>query len=277
MESLGPWPTSACISAGHWNARRESWSAPGTMPASICRQASGLKARLRKAASSWRFQPAPMMTRSIMCGVSKMTPLTLISFKLCPYVQRAAIVLAEKNVPFERVDIDLANKPDWFLKLSPLGKVPVLVVDRGGEQTTLFESAVIAEYLDETLEPRLHPADPLEKARHRAWIEFASATLADIYGLYAGDESAHRARLQSLEDKFARLETILDEGPYFAGDRFDLVDAAFAPAFRYFDTFDRLLGRDLFANKPRLAAWRKALAERPSVIGAVARDYPEAL
>jgi glutathione S-transferase len=206
-----------------------------------------------------------------------MTKFKLISFKLCPYVQRAAIVLAEKGVPFKRVDIDLANKPDWFLKLSPLGKVPVLVVEQDGREEVLFESAVIAEYLDETLEPRLHPADPLEKARYRAWIEFASATLADVYGLYTGDEAAHRARLDALEDKFARLETILGEGPYFAGPKFGLVDAAFAPAFRYFDTFDRILDRDLFANKPKLAEWRRALAERPSVIGAVAPDYPEEL
>ena len=59
-----------------------------------------------------------------------------ISHKLCPYVQRAVIALNEKGVPFERIDIDLANKPDWFLKISPLGKVPVLLVDdrrrRGG-------------------------------------------------------------------------------------------------------------------------------------------------
>lgn len=206
-----------------------------------------------------------------------MTRFRLISFKLCPYVQRAAIVLAEKGVPFERVDIDLANKPNWFLKLSPLGKVPVLVVEQDGREEVLFESAVIAEYLDETLEPRLHPSDPLEKARHRAWIEFASATLADIYGLYTGDEATYRAKLQALEAKFARLETILAEGPYFAGQKFSLVDAAFAPAFRYFDTFDQLLGKDLFAGKPKLAVWRKALAERASVTGAVAADYPEEL
>ena len=115
----------------------------------------------------------------------------LISFALCPYVQRAAIVLAEKGVPFERVNIDLANKPDWFLKLSPLGKVPVLVVEQDGRERVLFESAVIAEYLDETIAPQLHPADPIEKAQHRAWIEFASALLADIHGYYtAADEQA---------------------------------------------------------------------------------------
>ena len=206
-----------------------------------------------------------------------MTRFKLISFKLCPYVQRAAIVLAEKGVPFERVDIDLSNKPDWFVKLSPLGKVPVLVVDRDGEETALFESAVIAEYLDETVEPRLHPADPLEKARDRAWIEFASATLADIYGLYTGDEATFAAKLEAIRGKFDRLEAIFGDGPYFAGERFSLVDAAFAPAFRYFDTFDRILIESPFDAREKLKRWRKALAERSSVRGAVAADYAEEL
>ena len=206
-----------------------------------------------------------------------MTRFKLISFKLCPYVQRAAIVLLEKKVPFERVDIDLDDKPGWFLELSPLGKVPVLVVEKDGKEQVLFESSVIAEYLDETLEPRLHPADPLEKARHRAWIEFASATLADIYGLYAGDEAQFAAKIGAIETKFERLETILGDGPYFAGESFSLVDAAFATAFRYFDTFDRILGESPFDSKPKLASWRKALAERPSVVDAVAADYGEAL
>jgi glutathione S-transferase len=202
----------------------------------------------------------------------------LISFKLCPYVQRAAIVLAEKGVPFERIDIDLANKPDWFLKLSPLGKVPVLVVTQdGGREEVLFESAVIAEYLDEVLAPRLHPADPLTKARHRAWIEFASATLADIAGFYAGDAAAFAAKRDALAEKFARLEAELGDGPWFGGESFGLVDAAFAPVFRYFDLFDRVVEHGILAGKPKLAAWRAALAARPSVAGAVAADYPEAL
>ncbi|WP_395612044.1 glutathione S-transferase family protein [Allosphingosinicella sp.] len=207
-----------------------------------------------------------------------MTTFKLISFKLCPYVQRAAIVLAEKGVPFERVDIDLANKPDWFLKLSPLGKVPVLVVtEDDGREEVLFESAVIAEYLDEVLAPRLHPADPLTKARHRAWIEFASATLADIAGFYAGDAATFEAKRIALAEKFARLEAELGDGPWFGGERFGLVDAAFAPVFRYFDLFDRVADHGVLTGKPKLAAWRAALAARPSVAGAVAADYPEAL
>jgi glutathione S-transferase len=202
----------------------------------------------------------------------------LISFPLCPYVQRAAIALAEKGVPFERVDIDLANKPDWFLKLSPLGKVPVLVVtlDDGSEEV-LFESQVIAEYLDETIEPRLHPSDPLVRARHRAWAEFASATLADLVGFYGGDHATYRAKLQALDSKFRRLESELGDGPFFAGDRFSLVDAAFAPVFRYFRLFDEIVEHGLFAGRPRLQAWRAALADRPSVRGAAPADYVERL
>ena len=113
--------------------------------------------------------------------------LKLISHVLCPYVQRAVIALTEKGVPFERIDIDLAHKPDWFLALSPLGKTPVLVTDEG----PIFESAVICEYLDETVGASLHPAAPYARARHRAWIEFASATLNAIWSYYtARDEAA---------------------------------------------------------------------------------------
>ena len=203
----------------------------------------------------------------------------LISFPLCPYVQRAAILLAEKGVPFDRVNIDLAAKPDWFLKLSPLGKVPVLVVaEENGDEQVLFESAVIAEYLDQTCPPQLHPSDPLEKARHRAWIEFASATLADLYGYYtAPDQGAFVEKEKALAAKFQRLEEQLGAGPYFAGGRFSLVDAAFAPAFRYFDFFDRITAGGLFEGKPKLTAWRAALAERSSVRGAVAPSYLEDL
>ena len=86
--------------------------------------------------------------------------LKLISHKLCPYVQRAVIALTEKGVPFERIDIDLANKPDWFLKISPLGKTPVLVV---GDHA-IFESAVILEYLEET---QGHPLASCRRARAR--------------------------------------------------------------------------------------------------------------
>ena len=206
--------------------------------------------------------------------------LTLISHHLCPYVQRAAIALAEKGVPFERRYVDLAAKPDWFLAISPLGKVPLLIVSQDdGTQAVLFESAVICEYLEET-QPgaALHPADPLARARHRGWIEFGSSILSDLWGFEtAKDAEAYEAKRKALTDKFARVEAELGEGPFFAGASFSLVDAVFAPIFRYFDVFDTIAPTGVFDRYPRVTAWRNALAKRQSVREAVTDDYPERL
>ncbi|MBI5319391.1 glutathione S-transferase family protein [Bradyrhizobium sp.] len=201
-------------------------------------------------------------------------PLKLISHKLCPYVQRAVIALTEKGVPFERIDIDLASKPDWFLKISPLGKTPVLVV---GDKA-IFESAVILEYLEETQGSPLHPADALERAEHRGWIEFGSAVLNDIAGFYAAkDEATFKAKAAQLEEKLARLEARVAAAPWFDGEKFSLVDAVFGPVFRYFDVFDAIGDFGILAGKQKLAQWRRNLAARPSVRGAVSADYPALL
>lgn len=200
--------------------------------------------------------------------------LTLISHKLCPYVQRAVIALTEKGAAYERIDIDLAAKPDWFLAVSPLGKTPVLLAD----EQPVFESAVICEYLDDTLVPRMHPADPLARARHRGWIEFASATLNAIWTFYtAKDDAAYDAAARALQERFSQVERVLGEGPYFSGTQFGLVDAAFAPAFRYFDVFDPVSGVDMFADAPKTRAWRQVLAQRRSVQEAVVENYPALL
>src|SRR5436305_10025305 len=151
-----------------------------------------------------------------------MTPrLRLISHKLCPYVQRAVIALTEKGVAFERIDIDLAHKPDWFLAVSPLGKTPVLLVG----DVPIFESAVILEYLEETQPKPLHPAGSLVRAEHRGWIEFGSAVLSDIAGFYAApDEATFKAKTAQLEARFARMEARVAESPWFGGGEFSLVD-----------------------------------------------------
>ena len=196
--------------------------------------------------------------------------LTLISHHLCPYVQRVAIALSEKEVPFEKVYIDLANKPDWFNMISPLGKTPVLKV----ADTAIFESAVILEYLEETQPNRLYSDDPLLRARHRSWIEFGSSVLSDIGGLYsAADKNAFDVVSKKLTEKFMRLESQLTMEPFFSGSGFSLVDVAFGPVFRYFGVFDRIGDFGILSNKPKIAAWRKALADRHSIQNAVTDDY----
>src|SRR6202043_2742591 len=93
----------------------------------------------------------------------------LVSFKTCPWVQRSAIILREKNTPFEFRHIEPDNRPDWFLAISPHKKVPALVVD---DKLSLFESNAINEYLDETITPQLHPKDPIQRAINRAWTDY---------------------------------------------------------------------------------------------------------
>lgn len=206
--------------------------------------------------------------------------LTLVSHHLCPYVQRAAIVLAEKDVRFERRYIDLAHKPDWFHAISPLGKVPLLLVRRDGNDTAaIFESAVICEYLEETqMGVRLHPSDPLERARHRGWIEFGSSILADLWGFEtATDANSYEAKRKILAEKFGRVEKALTAGRFFAGRHFSMVDAVYAPIFRYFDVFDTITDTQVFAQTPKVQAWRAALGERPSVVSAVTADYADRL
>ena len=202
-------------------------------------------------------------------------PLVLVSHALCPYVQRAAIVLAEKGVPFERRDIDLAHKPDWLLKVSPLGKTPVLLV---GDEA-IFESAVICEYLEETALPRLHPADALTRARHRSWMEFGSALLTSIGGFYnAADETALMVRAAEIRARLVQIEAALDEEePLFAGEAFTIVDAVFGPTFRYFDVFDTIGEFGFWGGLQKVRCWRHALAKRTSVAQAVRPDYPELL
>ena len=196
--------------------------------------------------------------------------LVLVSHALCPYVQRAAIVLAEKGVPFERRDVDLANKPDWFLKVSPLGKTPVLLV---GDEA-IFESAVICEYLEETALPRLHPANALQRARHRSWMEFGSALLNLIGAFYsAADEPALLARAAEIRARLVQMEFALGEGPYFGGESFSIVDAVFGPVFRYFDAFDAIGEFSFWNDLPKLQRWRHALAARPSMVEAMCPDY----
>lgn len=205
--------------------------------------------------------------------------LTLISHTLCPYVQRAVIALNEKGVPFERIDIDLADKPDWFLKISPLGKVPVLRVEAEDGEVALFESNVICEYIEDTQGgARLHPQDPLQRAQHRAWMEFGSTILSELWGLETtGDPAVFETKRKAIAAKFAQVEKTLGAGPFFAGKDFSLVDAVFAPIFRYFDVFDQLIDLSVFPDTPKVRGWRKQLAQRPSVRTAVSADYPQLL
>ncbi|NEJ70237.1 glutathione S-transferase family protein [Rhizobium phaseoli] len=206
------------------------------------------------------------------------TRLTLISHPLCPFVQRAAIVLLEKGVPFDRINVDLADKPDWFLALSPSGKVPLLKMERADDRDAiLFESMVICEYLEETRGGgKLYSEDALSRAQQRAWIEYGTATQAEAWQfLNAKDRTTADAKRAAFRGKLQRLEAVIAAEPYFSGIAFSMVDAVYAPLFRYFDIVDAAVSQSIFEDLPRVTAWRAALAGRQSVVAAVGGDYAE--
>src|SRR3990172_7245899 len=191
----------------------------------------------------------------------------LCSFKTCPWVQRAAIVLRAKKVPYDINYIDRNNRPDWFLAVSPHSKVPVLMID--GKEA-LFESNAIAEYLDETAAPRMHPADPIARARNRAWTDYVTTFASAISDTaYADSEEEFTARAAKIAGPFGKLEEALakrgNAGPYFNGPKFSLVDAAYAPFLQRYTFMDRLRPLGIIGKFPHLAAWRDALLAAPAV------------
>ncbi|MBJ6611747.1 MAG: glutathione S-transferase family protein [Candidatus Thiothrix moscowensis] len=196
--------------------------------------------------------------------------LELVSFKICPFVQRSVIALNLKGVEYSLTHINPHDAPDWFKAISPLGKVPVLLVDG----KPLFESAVILEYLDEVYPPSLHPADPLEKAQHRAWIEFCSDLIGRQFRMVtAKDETAFNEAYASLQQGLQRLESVVDAtGPFFAGSELKLVDTVYAPLFMRLSLARLLAGLELDLST-RLQAWSDALLGMDAVKTSVVEDF----
>ncbi|HTD90498.1 MAG TPA: glutathione S-transferase family protein [Burkholderiales bacterium] len=191
----------------------------------------------------------------------------LCSFKTCPWVQRAAIVLRAKNIDYDITYIDRNNRPDWFLKISPHSKVPVL---RIGENDALFESNAIAEYLDETAAPQLHPADPLARARNRAWTDYVSTFASAISTTaYSDSEEEFTKKSAKIAEVFGKLDEALakrgNSGPYFNGPKLSLVDAAYAPFLQRYTFMDHLRTLGIIQKFPHLKAWRDALLAATAV------------
>jgi glutathione S-transferase len=195
--------------------------------------------------------------------------LELMSHALCPFVHRAAIMLREKGIPFDRRVVDLRNKPDWLLAISPRGKVPVLVADG----VALFESAAICEFLDETHPPRLIPAEPFERARQRAWVEVANDLLMAQFKAFTAADPVEAVKTRAAVDAILVLfEEAITTG-LISETAFGLIHVAVAPALHRFVVAVDHLGVDLLGRTPKLAALSRRLADRPSVAETVPADF----
>lgn len=170
----------------------------------------------------------------------------------CPYAARARIVLAEKGIAYDAVEIDLDDRPAWIFEKNTTGRVPVYEEDEG---LVLPESEVIMEYLEERYpEPPLWPPDPAERALGRLWLQRFDDRLGDAY--YAARRGDGR---EQLDARLADLEHALEAQPYLSGREFGLADIGYVPwILRGLERFGLELG-------PATAAWLERCSERPGV------------
>lgn len=197
----------------------------------------------------------------------------LISFKLCPFVQKAVIVLNQKQIDYDIEYIDLADPPGWFLEISPFGKVPVLKMD----DDIIFESSVINEFLEEAFPNKLHPDDLIHKAKNRSWIEFSSPCMAASFNLsIAESKQVFEETLDDLNKRFDQLEVILENRPYFNGDCFSLVDASYAPLFHRLHCMNELHSAMFQPDRhPRINRWKDQLLKEDSVVNSTVSNFTE--
>ena len=189
-------------------------------------------------------------------------------------MQRSVITLNHLGVPYDIEYIDLSNKPDWFLEISPLGKVPVVQVN-GGE--SIFESAVINEFVSEINPPVLHPTDMVQKARNRAWIEYGSGMLGTNYQLRnAKTEEDFNVIKAKLMDQISKVEAqIADDGPFFNGEEFSLIDSSYGPFFKQLDLVNQVFDTGVFENAPKMKRWSDALLSMDAVKKSVVEDFDD--
>lgn len=198
----------------------------------------------------------------------------IVSFKICPFVQRVTALLEAKDIDYDIEYISLKDKPQWFLDISPNGQVPVLITD-GGQ--ALFESDAIVEYIEEAYPP-LQPDISLEtKATNRAWSYLASKNyLVQCSAQRSPDCSALKKRSGKLEAAFDRVEKQLGETRYFGGHTIGMVDIAWLPLLHRADIVRRHSGHDFLGERPRLKAWQETLLKDGLAEKSVAPDFKEA-
>jgi glutathione S-transferase len=188
--------------------------------------------------------------------------LELISFKLCPFAQRAIILLNTQNIDFEVTYINPMDPPDWFKEISPTGQVPLLKVD----DQVVFESSVITEFINDISATSIHPEEVVQKANNRSWIAFSSTMFDDMFSLVTGDEDKFNTAKTALFGKLTKLEAVKSQDIFFNGDTFNMIDAALAPIFMRLAWINEFTDNALsIAEFNKLSAWSDAILALPEV------------
>ena len=204
-----------------------------------------------------------------------MSAIKLVTSKLSPFGHRVEMCLIEKKISYEKVDVDLADKPDWFIQDSPLGKAPIIY----GNGRPLFESIAICEYLEESfLDNPLHSKDIYTRAWHRGWMEFSNGLISAIFGIaFASDQKTLDEKIDEARKKITNLEKYLISEPFFGGQQFSLVDVCFANAFTPAMVIRANYGVEIFDEGSKTDKYIQKLMERESFDKVIPSDYDRVL
>jgi len=202
-----------------------------------------------------------------------MSSLNLLTVAFSPYGQRVETLLLEKNISYNKEQIDLGNKPNWFSDISPLGKIPVLLVD----DKPLFESLAILEYIEATYtENILHPKNQFVLAWHRGWMEFSNTLLSLTFGLVFADNAQTISQKQEeLKNKLALFAKQLKQQPYFNGDFFSILDITMASAMQPLLFLSENFNLNLFENLDNLLQYANNVVSRPNFIKSLPDNYSQ--
>ncbi len=195
----------------------------------------------------------------------------IVSFKICPFVQRVTALLEAKGVEYDLEFISLSDKPQWFLDISPNAQVPLLITDEG---EALFESDAIVEYIEEVYPP-LHPnLTPVEKARERAWSYLATKHYLPQCGAQrSADQDILTERSQKLDKAFDTIEAQLGDTKFFAGDDIGMVDVAWLVLLHRACIIEQKSGYDFLGDRSKLKAWQNNIMRSGLPAKSVAPEF----
>lgn len=195
----------------------------------------------------------------------------IVSFKICPFVQRVTALLEAKGIKYDIEYISLADKPQWFLDVSPHGQVPILITD---DDQIIFESEAIVEYIDDISAPLQAELTAVQKANNRAWGYLAAKTyLPQCSAMRSSSQSDLIERQNKLNKTFVKLENALTGGCYFNGEQLSNVDIAWLPILHRVDIIFRHSGYDLLAGFEKVKQWQQNILKLDIVQQSVADDF----
>lgn len=189
--------------------------------------------------------------------------MTLYSGTTCPFSQRCRIVLFEKGMDFQIIDVDVHNKPEDLAVMNPYNRVPVLVE----RDLILHESNIINEYIDERFpHPQLMPADPVMRARARLFLHrFEHELFSHVEVVEHGSVKAADKARAAMRDNLAQLAPLFAKQKFMLGEEFSMLDVAIAPLLWRLDYY----GISLPKQAAPLLKYAERLFSRPAFIEAL--------